>query len=509
MKGPLSDYEMNIANRVSRFFHTLFSNFQNFLMNLKSTFVQDNYLKILLLLTITGLILRLRYIGDTSLWLDEVFTNNFSRQSLLEILSMKQDAFHPPTFYLIEHVMLYFGSGEAVLRLVPALAGICTIPVFYLLGKEFHNRETGLVAAALLTVSTFHISYSQEARSYTLFLLCFSLALLFYLRALRTNARNEWLLFGVLSAVSCWVYLFGFVMIVPLFILAIIIKSLPWESGSKNLKPVIMAGVICFLLALPMMLAAVRAGLSNENQAGSWGDQGIDVITSTIHAELGSDWVMIILLLSFLLGLVSLYRDDRKLFFFILVALVLPLVTMVVLSYRMPIVPRYLIGLLPFFYLGISYFICSVQLRLFTIRFSCIAILLLFAISVPSLIPYTPGDSKMGQDWKGFSQELHNLTGAGDQILVYPGYNTVSLTYYYHNGTEQTRIYGIENKKDLDTFLIQNPDQKTMVIIVGSNNLKPAGEISPWINAHAVLAEKHGELFLYKIINPDNMAESK
>ena len=96
--------------------------------------------------------------------------------------------------------MLYFGSGEAVLRLIPALAVTGTIPLFYLLGREFYNRETGLVAAALLTVSSFHSYYSQEARPYTLFLYCFSLALIFYLRTCKTNSGSIWMLFGIFSA---------------------------------------------------------------------------------------------------------------------------------------------------------------------------------------------------------------------------------------------------------------------------------------------------------------------
>ena len=66
---------MEIMNRISRFFVTLFCNLHYFLMDLKSTVRKDNYLKILILLTITGLILRLWHIGDISLWVDKTLTN--------------------------------------------------------------------------------------------------------------------------------------------------------------------------------------------------------------------------------------------------------------------------------------------------------------------------------------------------------------------------------------------------------------------------------------------------
>lgn len=76
---------MDITNRISRFFAVFPCNLRLFLMNLKSTVRKDNYLKILILLTITGLILRLWHIGDTSLWLDETLTNDYSHQTILGI----------------------------------------------------------------------------------------------------------------------------------------------------------------------------------------------------------------------------------------------------------------------------------------------------------------------------------------------------------------------------------------------------------------------------------------
>jgi uncharacterized membrane protein len=87
---------------------------------------------------------------------------------------------NPPLFYTFEHFMLVFGHNEFAMRFVPAVFGTLTIPLFYLIGKEFCNDTTGIIAAALLTVSSFHVYFSQIARTYTLFLFVFSLALLFF-----------------------------------------------------------------------------------------------------------------------------------------------------------------------------------------------------------------------------------------------------------------------------------------------------------------------------------------
>jgi len=500
---------MTMTGRMSRFFLTLPCNFRNFLTNLKSTVVQDNYLKILILLIITGLILRLWHIGDVGFWLDETLTNYYSHRTFIEIWHIGTDGVNPPTFYWIEHIVLYFGSGEAVLRLIPALAGTCTIPVFYLLGREFHTRETGLVAAALLTVSTFHIYYSQEARPYTLFLLCYSLALIFYLRAGKSSSGSTWVLFGIFSALSCWAHLFGFIFVFPLFLLALLDKFFTGKTGIRDLKPLILAGAIWILLSLPMLLVMIKAGLSKTATAEFWGLQGITLITATIHDEFGGYYVgIIILCILFLVGLFRILLNDRKRFLFIAVTIAIPLSITFILSFRMSIMPRYLIGLLPFLFLGISYALSSVHRRIYTVRFSCIAILLLIAISIPSLNLYYSADSRNSEDWKGMAQGLQTLSGRQEVILVHPSFYTLPLIYYYNNHSAQTLVIGAKNKTDLEGLVKQYSDRKKMLIIVGKDKRDPAGEIDQWINSHAELVEKYEELYLYSVSNPVNPAKS-
>ena len=496
---------MNLLSRVSRFFKAVPSDYRYFSTNIRSKVVKDNYLKILIFLTITGLILRIWHIGDISFWFDEILTSEFSRQSLSGIANMSKDTVNPPTFYLIEHAMLYFGAGETILRLVPALVGTCTIPVFYVLGREFNNRKTGIIAATLLTFSSFHIYYSQEARPYTLLLFCFSLALLFYFQALRTDTKGTWMLFGVFSALACWMHFFGFIMVLPLFILALFFKFRSGKTGIMDLRPVILAGAICFLFSLPMLLVSLHTLISKVAQDESWGVRGITMLSAMIRDVFGQYYVgVIILSLLLLLGLIQMFYHDREKFLLITVAVTLPLLITVVLSYRMAIVSRYLIGLLPFFFLGISYSFNSVHRRLSTVRLSCVVILLLIALSIPSLYLYYSEDSKYGHDWKGFSPELHNLTGTGDIILIYPGYHIIPLNYYYPNGTDNTFVFGIENKTDLEAIVIRYSDQNTMLIVVDSSNQNPAGEPGKWIETHAVLVKKHEGLYLFKILHPSN-----
>jgi len=127
----------------------------------------------------------------------------------------------PLLYYLSTKLLsLALGTGDIVLRLVPWLTGAATIPAIYLLGRELWDRRTGLGAALLLTVSAPHILYSQQARAYTPFLLFTTLSMLFLVRALRTNDRQDLIGFILTTITALYTsYLAGFLLIGTVLVL--------------------------------------------------------------------------------------------------------------------------------------------------------------------------------------------------------------------------------------------------------------------------------------------------
>ena len=81
---------------------------------------------------------------------------------------------------LIRQFTLSFGKDEWTARLIPALIGIFTIPVFYFLLKRTFNRCLAWMGSALLAVSTWHLYWSQNARFYISLLLFYTLASFFF-----------------------------------------------------------------------------------------------------------------------------------------------------------------------------------------------------------------------------------------------------------------------------------------------------------------------------------------
>lgn len=75
---------------------------------------------------------------------------------------------------------LYFGFKPYASLFISALFGILSIPLIYLIGKEFYNQKVGIFSAVLLTVSGYHILYSRSGEPDIGSLFFFMLAILFY-----------------------------------------------------------------------------------------------------------------------------------------------------------------------------------------------------------------------------------------------------------------------------------------------------------------------------------------
>jgi 4-amino-4-deoxy-L-arabinose transferase-like glycosyltransferase len=142
----------------------------------------------LILVVLTGAALRAFGIGAESLWSDEGFTWWWSQQPMGQLWGANgRLETNPPLYYALQHLWLAFGDSEAVMRSLPALLGVATIPLAYGLGRALAGRAAGLLAALLLATSAVHVYYSQEARAYTLLGSAAALAVLGLLRFLAAN----------------------------------------------------------------------------------------------------------------------------------------------------------------------------------------------------------------------------------------------------------------------------------------------------------------------------------
>ncbi|MGI6022583.1 MAG: glycosyltransferase family 39 protein [Methanoculleus sp.] len=468
------------------------------LENALASIKTSRYLQILIGLTVIGLLLRFYNLGWNSLWLDEASTLGFARQSFLGIWeSTAGGEFNPPLFYWLEHGMLLFGESEFVLRFLPALLGALTIPVVYLIGEEFRDRNVGIIAAALLTFSPFHIYYSQEARAYAPMLFFFSLALLFYLRANRSNELRSWILFGAFSAIAFWMHFYAIVPIAVLILHALVTSADTIRSDLRNARSLAFAITAFVVVSLPLLIVTINLFLVRTSSAPTFGIQGLDVIYQTLYQVSGfSSLTLILFVILFLLGTAYTWREDRDGALLLIFMMVLPLVASIILSSRMPMIPRYLIYLLPIYFIGIASSYTALSSLIQDRRVVYVAIAVVFLISTPFFTTYYVTPQK--NDWRGFSAELSGVTGEGDLIIVLPPYMTQPLDYYYSNATDGTLKLGAKTGSDLDMIQGQYPDRRAFYVVTTDIlAVDPTGDALGWLDENAVFAGQRMGIYLF------------
>ncbi len=166
-------------------------------------------------LTALGALLRFATLGVQAYHHDEIVTASRVLRvgfgHAMDAVGFSESA--PPLYYALAWVWTQFaGTGEWGLRSLSAAAGVATIPVAYLIGRELRGARAGVIAAALVAVNPMLLWYSQEARAYALLGLFSALSLLYCVRALQAEDRDEkrdFVLWGVFSALALATHYFA------------------------------------------------------------------------------------------------------------------------------------------------------------------------------------------------------------------------------------------------------------------------------------------------------------
>jgi mannosyltransferase len=452
--------------------------------NIKDAISHSRYLQILLFLTLIGAILRFYHLGYNSLWLDEASTLNLAIKSIPDIWQViTAGEFNPPLFYWTEHFMLLFGNSEVVLRFIPALLGVLTIPLIYLVGKEFIDRNTGILAATAFAFSPFLLFYSQEARAYSMMLFFVTFSLVFYFRALKSNDFTNWALFGVFSALAFWSHFYALVIIGALILYAFYELLPKIKSGLSAVKPLFTGCAIFGVICLPLILVTIQLFAKRTASAPTFGIQGPGLIIATFAQISGSEIAMYLLLPLFLAGIVQAFLLDKNKGIFLVTLTVLTFVISNFLSYRIPMQPRYLIFLTIVYFIAIA-LSCKLLFALMNSRgvvYGFIA--LLVVINTPMLAGYYSGYAK--EDWRGFAGGLQQLTRQGDIVVVVPGYVSQPLDYYYSNTSDQTLELAANTVDDLKAINAQK-NNNTLFFVVTSDisAANPEGDAAAWLEAN-------------------------
>lgn len=207
---------------------------------------------VLVALTVVAAGLRLYGLGSQSLWYDEWLTTVAVEGSLGDLVRHVADreGITPTYFLLTWGWVRVVGDGDLALRLLPALAGIATVPVAYYAALAFDlSRRVARLAALLVAVNPLLVWYSQEARPYSLLALAAGLSLLTFARARPPNTR--WLAWWALAgAATVALHYFGAFLVVAEALLLLLAYRPRWQPVVLAALPAAAVGLLLVPFAI-------------------------------------------------------------------------------------------------------------------------------------------------------------------------------------------------------------------------------------------------------------------
>ena len=462
---------------------------------------------IVILCLLIGFALRFYTFNQKSLWFDEIHTYNDSRDDFkgqLKFYRENPTFLHPPLFFILTHQFYPFPKPERDLRIVPLIFGTLSIPMLYLFARSF-SPSIALPCTLSLTVMAYHISLSQDGRSYALLMFMGMGSLYFFVRYLKTLKKRY--LFP--AAFFFAILFYASYSSIPFIALA----QLLWfyRFRENNSKPafssfLILAGST-LLLCLPwisFVLLNYKGGtimdpFHTEDPGSLW-----EIMYGIFH-----DWMPHLPLMVtsiILLILFPFFSRNRRNALVLLTVFVLPIGGLYLfcnlLNITHFITSRYFITFLPLFFITIYLSLNAIEVRFHRIRkFIRLELLFLIFFIASNLVILPLYYRSEKEDLRGLVTFLKNHLKEGDKIFVETaGYMPGILHYFgvHPEGRHHTAKVWKESEKKLDvikSFTYQNKnftlyhskmcctqyvaDGSRLWIVVGKWTAKKIKETSP------------------------------
>ena len=308
-----------------------------------------------------GVFVRFHHLGLRSVWTDEGSAWTGASLPFAGMLRrcVERDA-SPPLYYLLTSLPLRIGDDAWHLRLVSALASVGLVWLTYRLARLVTHRGPATLAAVIAAVAPFQVMYAQEARTYTLVALFSMLALYTFARAVLHGRRAHWAWYVLVSTAGLYTQTIA-VLLWPAQIAALVLT----RSGRRQWRPWLLAQLAIAVLYAPWLIAslsmAAHLGSSHWYIPTPAGRGMIQVLRSVLISPVpligpmnggvtrGLDailpralaWILltIVIVVPLAASLDSLLRRDsrRSVIGLLWLAWVLPLLGVLVLSLRSPL----------------------------------------------------------------------------------------------------------------------------------------------------------------------------
>ncbi len=170
----------------------------------RATWIDRHYATLIGLLIVGTLAARVWRIDYQSLSNDEIIEIEDARLGFAQILH-SPDGF-PPLFRLLVSLALACWDSPLVGRWLSVGCGVLTVLISVALTHRLAGRAAAVIAGVVTGLSPFLIHYAQEARPYSLFVLCGTAACYSLHRALNAGSKSDWACFVISSTLGVYTH---------------------------------------------------------------------------------------------------------------------------------------------------------------------------------------------------------------------------------------------------------------------------------------------------------------
>ena len=150
-------------------------------------------------------------------------------------------------FYFLLRFWLNVGRSEGVLRVLPMVFAIATVPVLFAATRLLFGWLTALVAATLIATNVMFLEHGQDLRSYSLSALLVTLSSWFFARGVANPSVGNRIGHVAASALALYAHFFS-----SLVLLAQLLASLLYPDRRRSLRFVGVNMAIVGLLGSPL-----------------------------------------------------------------------------------------------------------------------------------------------------------------------------------------------------------------------------------------------------------------
>lgn len=428
------------------------------IMSIFSAHTHRSISRIAVLIVLLAFGVRVVRLDHQSLWYDEGLSVHLAALSLDQTIAQSAVTDHPPLHAALLNVwMSLAGSSEFALRFVSLFFGTLAVALTYALARRIGGNRVGGLAAALIALAPMALWYAQEARGYSVLLVCVLIATLAFLRLIEGDRhRHVWLSYVLACAAAMYTHYFAAFAIVVFNVVYILLWLFvePDRHSLRRLTQWSLAQLAIVVLFLPWIPNALMQAASNATYfpghvewqtvvSDTWRafTTGSGAFSGGTFSELPPTtylWLALIILGTLTPVLPHLDTSVKRIFLLVSL-LMLPLLLMSILAWDRPkFAPRYLLPALPAFVtltaLGID-----VLLR-FRDRWLA-AIILLPMLLIPAVdllsiarIHFDPPGAR--PDVRSVTSYIEANEGPRDAILLLGGHQQPVFDYYYQGAAD-------------------------------------------------------------------------